>query len=243
MLGKGAATDSLTFIKGGLIMKKFLMFLCSSLLVIGSVGLASADLITVDLDQAPDVGYGSGTLTYSNYDTSFTGSLTVDGLTEGMTYQMKLEGLNNTNLGSIGRWWVVNPDDPTGWGGHSATDATYEAEMQNYPVKGYLLFDSFVYSGPTTINFYADSSYHVAGVPQSDRPAPGEVIMPSGLYENVTFLLTEDGAPYNNALIRTDVTFTVSDNAPVPEPSTLLLMGAGILGLVGYNRKRFSKRA
>jgi hypothetical protein len=28
---------------------------------------------------------------------------------------------------------------------------------------------------------------------------------------------------------------------PVPEPSTLLLMGADILGLVGYNRKRSSK--
>ncbi len=29
--------------------------------------------------------------------------------------------------------------------------------------------------------------------------------------------------------------------APVPEPSTLLLMGIGLLGLVGYNRKRSKK--
>lgn len=34
-----------------------------------------------------------------------------------------------------------------------------------------------------------------------------------------------------------------SNSAPVPEPSTILLMGAGILGLVGYNRKRSSKEA
>ena len=28
-----------------------------------------------------------------------------------------------------------------------------------------------------------------------------------------------------------------------PEPSTILLMGSGLLGLVGYNRKRFSKKS
>ena len=31
------------------------------------------------------------------------------------------------------------------------------------------------------------------------------------------------------------------DSAPVPEPSTLLLMGIGLLGLVGYSRKRSKK--
>ena len=33
------------------------------------------------------------------------------------------------------------------------------------------------------------------------------------------------------------------NNHPVPEPSTILLMGTGLLGLVGYNRKRFSKKS
>jgi hypothetical protein len=35
--------------------------------------------------------------------------------------------------------------------------------------------------------------------------------------------------------------FIVSESTPVPEPSTMMLLGSGLVGLVGYGRRRFKK--
>jgi len=45
-----------------------------------------------------------------------------------------------------------------------------------------------------------------------------------------------------NATDPANGTAPANDTAPVPEPSTMILMGAGLLGILGYNRKRSNKK-
>ena len=57
---------------------------------------------------------------------------------------------------------------------------------------------------------------------------------------NVTLVCLAGDFIFNGARLTAEG--TEPGAAPVPEPSTVLLMGSGLLGLVGYSRKRFSKK-
>jgi hypothetical protein len=78
----------------------------------------------------------------------------------------------------------------------------------------------------------------------------GEWIINIGLYSGADarplgvdnwYFLSSDSGKYANAInISRGLTITASDGlTPVPEPSTVILLGTGLIGFIGFGRKKF----
>jgi hypothetical protein len=229
-------------------MKKVLMFLCSVLLVFGMVSIGQAT--TYDFESGSSYaeftgGTVDGTFGYSSH--GFGDYFLWSG---GSTISLTLTGLAaHTSIDLDFLLAVVDS-----WDGSFTSVAP---DSFNVSVDGSSIFketfDNFAssdqsYTGTPlvdhTANLYksswADSAYNMG----ADTTFQGIAHTSSSL----TVSWWADGNGWQGgfdesfAIDNIDVTLNGGQN-PVPEPSTILLLGVGLLGMAGLGRKHFNKKS
>ena len=100
----------------------------------------------------------------------------------------------------------------------------------------------FTYVSPLTIQFF-DSSANLLGEVVSlftSNTASGGGGLPNELLSGAfagTAFLTITGAELGGSFTLDDVLFETTDINPVPEPSTLVLLGSGVVALMRYHQR------
>ena len=198
-------------------MKKFLMFLCAVMLVLGMVGTASA--IPFSDTQTLGVTLGEGPLA----DILLPNSYTYYHATPS-DFEVPWDTVNSATL-EISGYWIDGNDDTLEVQGTAvgvlSTGGSYDIGWS------WSQFDWVVSNeAPSISNFDISSTFSSwsTGAPLS-----------------VT--ITANGSFGDGILELASSTFNMDyDNgaAPVPEPATMLLMGTGLLGLAA--RRRFAKK-
>ena len=207
-------------------MKKFFTFLCAVTLVLGLVSSVSA--LTISFQYGDQDGMG------------------INGLTAGDTFDFHNVSADSNDAGTITDTWMhgnqtwTQQYDITGLG--AITAASFEIATGGQGWRGLTkLYIDGVYAGTLT-----DGDYYSGGSSLNNH------------YQIDTFDLINIGIPLTGSILtlQTDhyyssgdgwaldyslLTLSGDNTAPVPEPSTILLMGIGLLGLVGYSRKRSKK--
>ena len=206
-------------------MKRFLILLCSLVMILGFAGAAGATVLTFD-DLAPTSNFATIGNGYGGFDWAQMGyqNSTYSGVA-GSGYDY---GVVSGNYVAYNRWAQVATvsDSVFDFNGAYFTGAWNDGLNINIQglSGGTVLYNETIqvdHNGPTWF------SANYIGIDQ--------LVFSSYGGTDVVFGGSGEHFVMDN--------FTYNETAPVPEPSTILLMGVGLLGLVGYNRKRFSKKS
>jgi hypothetical protein len=186
------------------------------------VGSAMATPVTFD--------FTNGLETYDTSSADFWGS---DGTTM-LTASATPEDKRNLYLGTAGLGVYAEGDYANG---------------ENYQVDGWGIQESILFTFESNVTLLSATFGHVGSNDDftlfvNDAEVLQALITPQTPYvfEN---LWISDNFEFK-ALEKNDDFYIASitvDNAPVPEPTTMLLFGTGLLGLVSYNRKRLTKKS
>ena len=215
----------------------FLPFLIVTL-VLGLVGSASATPVTFDVDGPSDSYVGFTDYTEGVSITLFGQTLT---FADDSTLTVTL-----ANLASVPNFTLGDNESTT------IDFFTFHVEgtgVGTFSLEANLNFDTPDLDasntgsggwGTYTVPWWAGGGTYSGGIFSWDN-AVQDFLLADG---NTVRIAMEDGFAIGagaDAIVHATITNNGGGAAPVPEPSTILLMGIGLLGLVGYSRKRSKK--
>ncbi len=90
--------------------------------------------------------------------------------------------------------------------------------------------------GTTTLHFTLNSDQD----PGRSNNVDG--LLETGQLQDITNLIFAGTTDFGGHTFKVEVASDLDETAPIPEPTTMLLLGSGLIGLAGYGRKKFLKK-
>jgi len=241
-------------------MKKMAILSCAALLTLGTATLSSA----YSTYFGQDSGSGEGTRLSSHLNSdaarasfmsnlSGVGTETFDGFTTGTSGPLSLSfaGAGTATIKGTGEVATVI-SGTNGVGRYPISGYNYWESGNDFSIEfsqavaafGFYGIDIGDFNGQVLLDLYSGGTKTV-NIGNSINVYGGGVLYfgiidTEDLFTKITFNNTAGGADYFGFDDMTIGSIEQVQN-PVPEPSTLLLLGGGLLGL-GFARKRFAKK-
>ena len=214
--------------------KKLMAGLAVGVMMLGIAGVANATTQTFDFEGGGTSTEGYAAHGFGNYYLWSSGAVVSQSFTQsgGSTIDLSF------NLAVIDTWdgndpniWWASPDI---FNVELDGNLIFSESFNNYDINN----QSYHATSPITLgtNLAVTTSYNDSAY----------LITLNGLTSTAgqhTLSFYANGSGWQGIGYPTDESFAVdnikvSDNAPVPEPATMLLMGTGLAGLIGARRKK-----